>query len=62
MQGDIYEVTEKYASNIYKAAFSIVRDHFDAEDVLQETLISYLHEKKEFDSEEHIKAWLLSHQ
>ena len=51
MRRDIYEVTEKYASNIYKAAFSIVRDHFDAEDVLQETLISYLHEKKEFDSE-----------
>ena len=59
MRRDIYEVTEKYASNIYKAAFSIVRDHFDAEDVLQETLISYLHEKKEFDSDEHIKAWLL---
>ncbi|MBR4163461.1 MAG: RNA polymerase sigma factor [Solobacterium sp.] len=59
MRLNIYEVKERYASNIYKAAFSIVRDHFDAEDVLQETLISYLHEKKEFDSDEHIKAWLL---
>lgn len=59
MRLNIYEVREQFASNIYKAAFSVLRNHDDAEDVLQETLISYLHEKKDFASAEHIRAWLL---
>ena len=32
----------------------------DAEDIVQDTFIQYHTMKKEFDSSEHIRAWLIS--
>ena len=52
-------LVEKYQENILRAAFSICRNREDAEDVVQNTFLQYLHTKQEFDSEEHIRAWLL---
>ena len=52
-------LVEKYQENIFRAAFSICRNREDAEDVVQNTFLQYLHTKQEFDSEEHIRAWLL---
>lgn len=48
-----------YQNNVYKAAFYICRNQEDAEDIAQEVFIAYHNHKKEFDSEEHIRAWLL---
>ncbi|MDD5940639.1 MAG: sigma-70 family RNA polymerase sigma factor [Lachnospiraceae bacterium] len=49
----------KYQDNIFRAAFSVCRNREDAEDVTQDTFLQYMHTKREFESEEHIKAWLL---
>lgn len=39
--------------------FNICRNQQDAEDVVQDTFIQYHTYKKEFDTEEHIRAWLI---
>lgn len=49
----------KYGDRIFSAAFSVCRNKADADDVVQDTLIRYLSLDKEFESEEHLKAWLL---
>lgn len=59
MRISVEEVYSTYARNIYNAAFSITANAEDAKDVLSDTLIRYLHTETEFDSAEHLKAWLL---
>lgn len=52
-------LVEKYQDKLFAAAFNVCKNAHDAEDVVQESFISYHSSKKEFESEEHIKAWLL---
>lgn len=52
-------VYESYADRVFAAAFSICRCRDDADDVVQDTFIQYFSQNREFESEEHIKAWLL---
>ena len=49
----------KYKNNIYAVAFNICKNKHDAEDVVQDTFIQYLSHKKDFQSEEHIRAWII---
>lgn len=49
----------RFADHVFSAAFSICRSKADADDAVQETFIKYMAAQTEFDSEEHIKAWLL---
>ena len=53
------ELLLKYQGDVFRAAFIISKNREDAEDVTQETFFRYHRSDKEFDSEEHIKAWLL---
>ncbi len=50
---------EKYRNNLYVMAFSVCKNTQDAEDVVQDTFIQYWAQKKEFVSEQHIRAWLI---
>ena len=59
MRVTLQDLVEKYKQNIYAVSFSITKNREDAEDVVQDTFYQYYATKKEFDSEEHIKAWLL---
>lgn len=52
-------IAEKYRDNLFAAAFHICENAADADDVVQETLLKYHRSTKEFDNEEHLKAWLL---
>lgn len=52
-------LVRRYQQNLYAAAFSACRCAQDAEDAVQETFIKYHTTAKEFESEQHIKAWLL---
>ena len=52
-------IAEKYKDNLFTAAFNICRNAADADDVVQETLIRYHTIDKQFESEQHIRAWLL---
>ena len=57
LQTDV--VDKKYRDSLFAAAFQICRNAADADDVVQETLLKYHRHVKEFESEEHLKAWLL---
>ena len=59
MKLPVQDMMGKYKNNIYAAAFNICADAGDAEDVVQETFIQYYMTHKNFESEQHIKAWLL---
>lgn len=50
---------EAYRNNLYAVAFNICKNTQDAEDVVQDTFLQYWTQKKEFETEQHIRAWLL---
>lgn len=50
---------EKYKDNVFAAAFNVCKNAADADDVVQETLIQYHTANKQFESEQHIRAWLM---
>ena len=52
-------IMDKYKDNLFSVAFNICRNAADADDVVQDTLIQYHTTEKQFDSEQHIRAWLL---
>ena len=56
---DIIEICTKYGDRLYAAAFNITRQRQDAEDAVQEALLRLYKTDKEFESEEHVKAWLI---
>ncbi len=49
----------KYGDRIFSAAFSVCRNQADADDVVQDTLIRYHSLHKDYENEEHLKAWLI---
>ena len=59
MRIPVQELIERYQNNLFAAAFQICRNQEDAEDVVQETFIQYHTTLKQYESEEHIRAWLL---
>ena len=59
MRLSVDETFQKYGDRIFSAAFSICQNRADADDVVQETLIRYYSLDKDFESEAHLKAWLL---
>ena len=59
MAVDIMEICTKYGDRLYAAAFNILRQRQDAEDAVQEALLRVFKSDTEFESEEHIKAWLI---
>ena len=48
-----------YGDTIDRVAYHALRNRADAEDVMQTVLMKLLEQKKEFESEEHLKHWLL---
>lgn len=52
-------LVQKYQENIFRTAMSVCKNPQDAEDATQNTFVQYLKSDREFESEEHIKAWLL---
>lgn len=59
MKPSIEILIEKYRNSIYAVAFNMCKSVQDAEDVVQDTFIQYLLHKKDFESEQHIRAWLI---
>jgi len=50
---------ETYGNTVYRAAYQYCGNKSDAEDVVQNTFIKLLQSKKEFESEEYLKRWLI---
>lgn len=59
MRQPVEILIKKYKNNIYAIAFNVCKNSEDAEDVVQDTFIQYMSLKKEFETEEHIRAWLI---
>ena len=59
MRQSLEELIEAYQKSLYAAEFNICRNTDDANDVVQDTFIQYYTTKKQFQDEEHLKAWLL---
>lgn len=52
-------IYEKHKNSIYSVIYNYVRNEADASDLTQETFIKLYSCGKDFDSDEHIKAWLI---
>lgn len=52
-------VVRTYADMVYKIAVRYTGNLTDAEDVLSETFLVYFRKERQFESEEHRKAWLI---
>ncbi len=50
---------EMYQDNLFAVAFNICKNGADADDVVQDTFLQYHLTKKQFDNEQHIRAWLI---
>ena len=59
MREPVEKMIEQYQKHVFAAAFSVCQNVSDADDVVQDTFLKYHSSKKEFSSNEHIKAWLL---
>ena len=53
------EMTEKYFDMVYRLVLTRTKDKHIAEDVCQDVFLKYIKSDKVFESEEHIKAWLI---
>lgn len=56
---DVEAVFATYGDMLYRAAFVLMKNKYDAEDAVQDVLIRYMEHRREFAEEEHRKAWLL---
>ncbi len=54
-----YAVIKKYKDSIFAIAFQYCKNPYDADDVVQEVFLKYYTVEKEFESEEHIRNWLI---
>jgi RNA polymerase sigma-70 factor (ECF subfamily) len=53
------EIYHKYVDTIFRISFSFLKNEDDAKDAVQEVFIKLLNSKKEYENEEHLKAWLI---
>ena len=60
MSKEEFEVfAEKYMDTIYRVAYSWTKNSDDANDVTQDVLIQLYKTTKEFESDSHLKNWLI---
>lgn len=59
MREPVEQLIEMYKNNLYAIAFNICKNPHDAEDVVQDTFIQYISLNKEFETVQHIRAWLI---
>ncbi|MEY8524796.1 sigma-70 family RNA polymerase sigma factor [Lachnospiraceae bacterium 38-10] len=59
MRQSVQELFEKYQDSLYVLSFNICKSAEDAKDVVQDTFMQYYTLKKEFENEQHVRAWLI---
>ena len=50
---------ELHMDTVFRVAFSYMKSRTDADDITQNTLIKLYHAETEFDSDAHVKHWLI---
>lgn len=53
------KIVEKYFDMIYRLAFSQTQSNEHTDDVVQEVFLRFIKSDKNFESDDHIKAWLI---
>lgn len=60
MSGMSFEgVVKTYADTVYRVALNILRNPEDSKDCMQNVFLRYYKKQNAFESDEHIKAWLI---
>ena len=59
MKQSVQELVALYRNNLFAAAFNVCKNAQDAEDIVQDTFLQYYTTKNTFESEQHIRAWLI---
>lgn len=59
MRQSTKELVSLHQSSLFAIAFNVCKNAQDAEDIVQDTFIQYYISKKEFDNEQHLRAWLI---
>lgn len=50
---------QRYIDTVYRVAFNYIKSAADADDVTQNVFLKLLQERKGFESDEHVKNWLI---
>lgn len=58
--GEIERIVDEYASELFRLCLVMLKNTHDAEDTVQDTLLSYLQHAPEFESRESERSWLLT--
>ena len=56
---DDLHIFDKYSNMVYRMAYSLVKNKYDAEDIHQEVFVRFFCKRPKFESTEHEKAWFL---
>lgn len=52
-------LAQRYIDTVYRVAFNYIKSPADADDITQNVFLKLLQEKQAFDSEDHVKHWLI---
>ena len=58
-ENELNRIIRLFGKNVFQTAFCYMKSYADADDIQQETFIKLYTSGKSFQSDEHIKAWLL---
>lgn len=58
-RADDLEIIKRYSDMVYRMAFSLLKNKYDAEDIHQEVFVRYFRKRPEFESGQHERAWFL---
>jgi len=59
MRESVDVLIDRYKNNLFVIAFNVCKNIHDAEDVVQDAFIQYISLKKDFETEQHIRALLI---
>ena len=52
-------LAEKNKDAVFRLAYSLLKNRADADDVVQDTLLRLYQSNRRFESDEHVRAWLM---
>lgn len=59
MRLPVESLIARYHQNLFAVAFNVCKNREDAEEVVQDAFIQYHLKNRDFQNEEHIRAWLI---
>ena len=56
---EITALYERHADTVWRVCFAFMRNHAEAQDLLQETFVCLIRSDRQFDGPDHERAWLI---